>query len=208
VTASPAPEPALWYALPELTGSLVRLVPLALEHAEGYLAASSPEVFEFTGVRPALTSVDQAREDILVALSARARGERFAYAQLDAATGEFIGTTSLYEVSPSSRSLAIGYTWLDSHYWRTGHNTDSKLLLLTYAFETLRAARVVWHTDILNTRSQNAILRLGATFEGQLRKHRIRRDGTWRTTMQYSMTDDDWPLAKAALRQRQDAARS
>lgn len=208
MTASPAPEPNLWYTLPELAGPLVRLVPLALDHAAGYLAAGSPEVFEFTGAHAKIDSEDIAYAEIAAALAARARGERFPYAQLDAATGEFIGTTSLYEVSPASRSLAIGNTWLGTRWWRTGHNSDSKLLLLTYAFETLGAARVVWHTDILNERSQNAILRLGATFEGQLRKHRIRRDGTWRTTMQYSMTDDDWPAAKARLRERQDAARS
>ena len=83
-----------------------------------------------------------------------------------------------------------------TRWWRTGHNTESKLLMLTHAFETLGAARVVWHTDIHNERSQAAIARLGATREGELRKHRIRRDGSWRTTVQYSMTDDDWPGAK------------
>jgi RimJ/RimL family protein N-acetyltransferase len=71
--------------------------------------------------------------------------------------------------------------------------------MLSHAFDTLGAARVVWHTDIDNTRSQDAIARLGATREGELRKHRIRRDGSWRTTVQYSMTDDDWPAARDRL---------
>jgi N-acetyltransferase len=71
--------------------------------------------------------------------------------------------------------------------------------MLTHAFETLGAARVVWHTDINNVRSQAAIARLGATREGELRKHRIRRDGSWRTSVQYSMTDDDWPAARERL---------
>ena len=74
--------------------------------------------------------------------------------------------------------------------------------MLTHAFDTLGAARVVWHTDIYNERSQAAIARLGATREGELRKHRIRRDGSWRTTVQYSMTDDDWPAAREKLRPR------
>jgi RimJ/RimL family protein N-acetyltransferase len=74
--------------------------------------------------------------------------------------------------------------------------------MLTHAFDALGAARVVWHTDIYNERSQAAIGRLGATREGELRKHRIRRDGSWRTTVQYSMTDDDWPVARHFLTDR------
>jgi RimJ/RimL family protein N-acetyltransferase len=187
--------------MPELRGSRVRLVPLAMEHAEGYFAAATPgeEVFEFTGPRAVLRSVQDAREEIVGALGARARGERLAYAQLDGSTGEVIGSTSFYEVAPAARAIAIGHTWLGRRWWRTGHNTDSKLLLLTHAFETLGAVRVVWHTDIRNVRSQAAIERLGATKEGVLRKHRIRRDGTWRDTVQYAMTDDDWPEARLRL---------
>jgi RimJ/RimL family protein N-acetyltransferase len=203
--ATPAPEPALWYAMPELTGSLVRLVPLTIEHAAGYLAAGSAEVFEFTGSYPVIDSEALARAEIIRALAARAAGQRFPYAQLDAVTGEFIGSTSLYDVVPAARTLAIGHTWLGTRWWGTGHNADAKAQLLTYAFDTLGAARVVWHTDELNGRSQEAILRLGATFEGALRKHRIRRDGTWRTSMQYSMTDDDWPAARERLQARLQA---
>ena len=120
------------------------------------------------------------------------------------------GTTSLYEVDPQSRSLAIGHTWLGRAWWRTGHNTDAKLLLMTHAFDTLAAVRVVWHTDIRNTRSQAAIERLGARKEGVLRKHRLRRDGSWRDTVQYGMTDEDWPAARGRLQQRlaHDAADS
>ena len=112
------------------------------------------------------------------------------------------GTSSYYDIVPAVRTIAIGHTWLGRRWWRTGHNTESKLLMLTHAFDTLGAARVVWHTDIHNARSQAAIARLGATREGELRKHRIRRDGSWRTTVQYSMTDDDWPAARERLADR------
>jgi RimJ/RimL family protein N-acetyltransferase len=145
---------------------------------------------------------DAAREQILAALAARARGERFAYAQIDAVTGEFAGTTSFYEVNPAMRAIGIGYTWLGRRWWRTGHNTESKLLMMSHAFDTLGAARVVWHTDIHNARSQAAIERLGATKEGIIRKHRIRRDGSWRDSVQYAMTDDDWPKARERLTSR------
>jgi RimJ/RimL family protein N-acetyltransferase len=200
------PAPAdRWYAQPVLPGILVRLEPLAIEHAAGWVAAAggpqdAEEVFRWTSVHP--LDLDSARAQIEAALAARARGQRLPYAQLDARTGEVIGSTSLYEVDPSVRTVAIGHTWLGRRWWRTGHNTESKLLLLRYAFDELGAVRVVWHTDIYNTRSQAAIARLGATREGELRKHRIRRDGSWRTTVQYSMTDDDWPAARRFLTER------
>jgi RimJ/RimL family protein N-acetyltransferase len=191
----------LWYALPVLAGHKIRLVPLAVEHAEGYLEASGQdgeEVFRWLASWPP-KSVDDARDQILAALAARARGERFAYAQIDVRTGEFAGTTSYYDVDPALRTISIGYTWLGRRWWRTGHNTESKLLMMSHAFDILGAARVVWHTDINNARSQTAIERLGATKEGVLRKHRIRKDGSWRDSVQYAMTDDDWPAARARL---------
>lgn len=198
----------LWYALPVLAGRKLRLEPLTLEHAPGYLSAAGDagegaEVFRWLnppGGRQAYpVTVEDATRHIADALAARARGIRLPYAQIDAVTGRFAGTTSFYEVAPALRTLAIGHTWLGQPWWRTGHNTESKLLLLTYAFETLGAVRVVWHTDIFNARSQAAIERLGAVREGLLRKHRKRWDGSWRDTVQYAMVDDDWPTARDAL---------
>jgi N-acetyltransferase len=195
-----------WYAMPVLAGDLIRLEPITIEHAPGYLAAAgtgddAEEVFRWLNMWPPKT-LEDAADQIRASLGARARGERFAYAQMDAVTGEFAGTTSCYDVYPALRTLAIGHTWLGRRWWRTGHNTESKLLLMTYAFERLGVARLVWHTDIYNERSQEAIARLGATREAELRKHRIRRDGSWRTTVQYSMTDDDWPAARESLTKR------
>lgn len=194
----------LWYAQPVLTGRMIRLEPMTVEHAAGYFAAAEPdaeEVFRWLSVW-APKSVDDARDQILSALAARARGERFAYAQIDAATGEFAGTTSYYDVDPAVRTIAIGHTWLGRRWWRTGHNTESKLLMMSHAFDTLGVARLVWHTDIYNERSQAALERLGATREAVLRKHRIRKDGSWRDTVQYSMIEEDWPAARARLTER------
>ncbi len=198
----------LWYAMPVLRGRLIQLEPLTLEHADGYLAAvgigdDAEDVFRWLNSPGSMSgaprTIDDARADVLAALADRAAGRRFAYAQIDAQTGQFAGSTSYYELSPAMRCIAIGHTWLGKRWWRTGHNTESKLLMLSHAFGPLGAARVVWHTDIHNERSQAAIARLGATREGELRKHRIRRDGSWRTTVQYSMIDDDWPAAEQRL---------
>jgi RimJ/RimL family protein N-acetyltransferase len=204
--ASAATDPDRWYALEELAGRLVRLRPLLLEDAAGYhdaahSAAGGEEVFRRLAM-PAPADLEEARAQVLAALAARARGQRLAYAQLEQSSGRFIGTTSFYDIDPSLRTLAIGHTWLGRAWWRTGHNTESKLLMLSHAFDALGAARVVWHTDILNVRSQEAIERLGAVREGVLRKHRIRPDGSWRDTVQYCMTDDDWPAAAQQLRAR------
>jgi RimJ/RimL family protein N-acetyltransferase len=132
-------------------------------------------------------------------LATAGRGEQVPFAQVDQVTGQAIGHTSYYEINPAQRQLAIGYTFIGQPWWRTAINTESKLLLLTHAFETLDAERVTWHTDIRNLRSQAAIERLGATKEGVLRRHRRRRDGTWRDTVLYGMTADDWPASKRRL---------
>lgn len=203
MTRTPPADPAQWWTAPSTLGPLVRLEPLGLEHAAGYFAAAgepavADRVFRWLGAAPPRT-VDAAREQIAQALLAREQRVRLPFAQLDAATGAVIGTTSFYEIDPANRSLAIGHTWLGAPWQRTGHNTDSKLQLLTRAFEQLGAVRVVWHTDILNARSRAAIARLGASQEGIVRKHRLRRDGTWRDTVQFSMLDDEWPAARDAL---------
>ena len=211
VTSTPPMNPDEWYELPVLRGQLVTLRPLTAADGTGYLAAAgtgkaAAEVFRWlhprVGAQPEPLTAADAVAQIEVALTAGAARERMPYAQIDSRTGTFIGTTSLYDVAPALRTVSIGHTWLGRPWWRTGHNTESKLLLLTHAFDGLGAVRVVWHTDIYNERSQAAIARLGATREGVLRKHRIRFDGSWRDTVQYSMTDDDWPSVRANLTDR------
>jgi len=206
--ADPLADEELWYDLPVLAGRLIRLEPLAIAHAPGYLAAAgtgaaAAEVFRWLsppgGALGQPVTVEDAAGQIAAALAGRESRTRLPFGQFDARTGEFAGTTSFYEVNPVQRALGIGHTWLGQRWWRTGHNTESKLLMLGFAFETLGAVRVVWHTDIFNTRSQAAIERLGAVREGVLRKHRLRFDGSWRDTVQYAMVDDDWPAARAAL---------
>src|SRR4029453_5580186 len=117
-------------------------------------------------------------------------------------TGEVMGLTCYHDIDEAARSLAIGHTILGRAWWRSAVNTESKLLLLERAFDVLGAERVFWHTDIRNERSQRAIARRGAAREGLIRRHRKRPDGTWRDSVMFAMTADEWPAAAARLRKR------
>lgn len=189
-----------WFDPIPLTGRLLRLEPLTEADADDYAAAlgdpdTAAEVVAHMSFLPPASKADIVK----IITAAIADPGRIAYAQRLRDTGEFVGTTSYYEITPNTRALAIGHTWIGRRHWRTGVNTDSKLIMLGRAFDDLGAERVVWHTDIRNTRSQAAIERLGAIKEGVLRHHRIRPDGSWRDTVQYSMLSADWPTVRQRL---------
>jgi RimJ/RimL family protein N-acetyltransferase len=188
-----------WYAAPPLRTARLHLDALRLADAPELLAAlgrpeDRAEVLAHLRLPP-LTDVDAARTVIAAALT---DPDRVAYAQR-LADGTFVGTTSFYEIAPAVRAVAIGHTWVGRTWWRTFVNTESKLAMMTRAFEGLGAERVVWHTDVRNVRSQEAIARLGAQREGVLRHHRVRSDGSWRDTVQFAILASEWPQARARL---------
>jgi RimJ/RimL family protein N-acetyltransferase len=135
-------------------------------------------------------------------LAGQAAGHRLPFAVLDEATGDVLGSTSYHDIVPAIERVEIGYTWYAKSRQRTHVNAAAKLLLMTHAFETLGAKVVGWRTDNFNFASQRAIQRLGARRDGVLRHHAVRRDGTIRDTVMYSMTVGEWPEAKAELRAR------
>lgn len=191
-----------WFAAPPLETARLRLDALRLADAPAYLAAlGTPEERDevVTHLRLSLlTDVSGAGAVIAAALS---DPDRIAYAAR-LTDGTFVGTTSFYEIAPAVRTIAIGHTWVARPWWRTFVNTESKLAMLTRAVDGLGAERVVWHTDIRNVRSQEAIARLGAQREGVLRHHRIRADGSWRDTVQFSMLAEEWPQVREGLLDR------
>jgi RimJ/RimL family protein N-acetyltransferase len=117
----------------------------------------------------------------------------------DSASGKVLGCTSYHDIVPAIQRLEIGFTWYAASVQRTHVNSSCKLMLLTHAFETLGARVVGWRTDNFNFASQRAIERLGARLDGVIRSHALRRDGTVRDTVMYSMTAGEWPEAKAQL---------
>ena len=176
----------------------IELVPLSLDHEIGLReAAADGELWKLR-----ITSVpepEQTRSYIETALAMREAGNRFAFAVTDAATGRVLGCTSFHDIVPSLRRVEIGWTWYAKSCHRTHLNTTAKLLMMTHAFETLGCEVVGWRTDNFNFASQAAIERLGAKKDGVLRGHALRRDGTIRDTVMYSMRQGEWPEARAQL---------
>jgi len=184
-----------------LASEQVRLEPLGLEHVEGLKRAAADG--ELWTIR--VTSVpdpDDTRGYVERALQGFAEGHRLAFAVLDAGSGEVIGSSSYHDIVPAVERLEIGYTWYAKSRQGSHVNASAKLLLMTHAFETLGARLVGWRTDNFNFASQRAIERLGARKDGILRHHAVRRDGTIRDTVMYSMTAGEWPEAKAELKAR------
>ena len=176
----------------------IALVPLALAHEEGLRAAAADG--ELWKLR--VTSVPEPHETrgyIETALKMRADGSRFAFAVVDEASGAVLGSTSYHDIVPAIQRVEIGYTWYAKRCQRTHVNTTCKLLLLEHAFDTLGCHVVGWRADNFNFVSQRAIERLGAKKDGVLRGHALRRDGTIRDTVMYSLRSGEWPEVRAHL---------
>ncbi|MDP3619466.1 MAG: GNAT family protein [Ramlibacter sp.] len=145
---------------------------------------------------------------IAFALKGQAEGHMLPFVVRDVTSGKLVGTTRYHDIVPAVERLEIGYTWYARSWQRSHVNTSCKLLLMTHAFETLGARLVGWRTDNYNFASQRAIERLGARKDGVLRHHALRRDGTVRDTVMYSMTAGEWPEVKAQLQYLLSRART
>ena len=176
----------------------IKLLPLSLAHEGGLrIAAADGELWNIR-----VTSVpepEQTRQYIEDALVMRGAGNRFAFAVTDAATGAVLGSSSYHDILPTVKRLEIGYTWYARRCQRTHVNTTCKLLLMTHAFDVLGCNVVGWRTDNFNFASQQAIERLGAHKDGVIRGHAMRRDGTIRDTVMYSLRSGEWPEVRAQL---------
>ena len=184
-----------------LEGSQVRLEPLDRRHADDLaVAAADPLIWRWLPVQ--VNSREDLEHWIDDALAAAAAGTEHAFAVIDQRTGRAVGSTRYMDIAPAHKGVEVGWTWYGRDAWGSAVNPESKLLLLGHAFEDWGAIRLYLKTDSLNTRSRAAIAKLGAKYEGDLRNHRIRPDGSYRHSSHYSILDSEWPEVKEGLERR------
>jgi N-acetyltransferase len=184
-----------------LEGHGVRLEPLKREHERDLAEAAKDgrlwELF-FTSV----PEPENTKKYVDDALMGQERGEMLPWVVRDLKSNAVVGSTRYHDIIPAADRVEIGYTWYAQRCQRTHVNTTSKLLLLTYAFETLKCKVVGLRTDNFNFRSQRAIEALGAKKDGVIRHHWPRRDGSIRDTVMYSVLAAEWPDVKRHLQFR------
>jgi len=184
-----------------LEGFGVRLEPLSLIHQNDLeLASADGKLWElwFTGVPDPGTMETY----IADALTEQAAGRMMPWVVREMTSGVIVGCTRFHDIEAQVERLFIGYTWYRATWQRTHVNTACKLLLLEHAFGTLGAKVVALRTDSLNFASQRAIAALGARKEGVLRHHQLRRDGTVRDSVMFSILATEWPDVRRYLKTR------
>jgi len=180
-----------------LEGTLVRLEPLREGHAAALMAAAKKLDWGWF-LRPLHTKADVDKR-IFDGLVAEDEDEAYAFAVITKKDGRVVGSTSYFHVAAEHKRVEIGSTWYTTDTQGTKVNPECKYLLLRHAFEDWAAERVQFTTDANNLRSQHAILKLGAKFEGKLRSDRRRSDGSMRDSMVYSIIASEWPAARERL---------
>ncbi|MFJ8262780.1 GNAT family N-acetyltransferase [Rummeliibacillus sp. NPDC094406] len=176
----------------------VMLKPMEKSDIEGILeVAIYPEIWRYLSIT--IESLTDTQKYVANALANKESGVECPFVIMDPKTKTIIGSTKFMDIDEKHSRLEIGFTWLTPAYWQTAVNTNCKYLLLQYCFEVLKLRRVQIKTDHENKRSQRAIERIGAQREGVLRNHMMRKDGTIRHTVMYSVTNEDWPVVKRRL---------
>ena len=189
-----------------LNGRHVRLLPLAVDHHDGLVAAvRDGELWRLWYT--AAPAPETMRAEIDRRIGLRNAGSMLPFTVVDAATGEVVGMTTYMNVDPVNRRVEIGSTWYASRVQRTALNTEAKLLLLGHAFERLGCIAVEFRTHIMNGQSRRAIERLGAKLDGILRNHSVAANGTVRDTCVYSVLNSEWPTVRAHLQWQMERPR-
>jgi RimJ/RimL family protein N-acetyltransferase len=181
-----------------LSGSIVRLEPLLAAHASDLAAVGLDS--ELWRLQPSMiASLDDMEAYVASALGDQDQGVSLCFVLVSQRTGTVIGTTRFMDIALPHRRLEIGATWITSAHQRTGANVEAKLLLLTHAFDVLGVQKVVLKTETLNEQSRRAILALGATEEGVLRRQFLADTGRARDMVYFAVLDDEWPAVRDRL---------
>ena len=181
-----------------LEGKRVRLEPMRAEHLDALTKAGAfEELWKWT--RDFAHTPESMKKYVDEALHQAETGDAIPFVTIDKTSGRVIGSTRFANIDRANRHVEIGWTWITPEFQRTYVNSEAKYLMLTHAFEVWGCARVELKTDVLNSKSRNAMLRMGATEEGTLRKHVLAYADRWRDTIYYSVLDVEWPQVKASL---------
>jgi N-acetyltransferase len=181
-----------------LEGQFVRLEPLSMDHHAALCGALlDDEIWRWLPAR--VRTPDEMRDFIQLVLKLRDAGEALPFATIYKLENRVVGTTRYLTIDRVNHGIEIGATIVGKNWQRMAVNTEAKYLMLRHAFEVLGCLRVQFQTDSLNTKSKNAILRLGAVQDGIFRNHKICWDGRIRHSVYFSITDEEWPRVKADL---------
>jgi N-acetyltransferase len=185
---------------PTLQGKLVRLEPLTLAHLPALEEfAFNEEIWRYI---TRITTPAELRAWMQISLDMQAAGRGMVWATISQRDGRAVGSTRFADLDLVNKTVELGGTWLDPAVHRTGINVEAKLLQLTYGFETLGLNRIGLKTHHENERSKNAMLALGAVYEGTLRNSAIMPDGSLRHHAWFSITREEWPAAKIKIQAR------
>src|SRR5918992_1940493 len=181
-----------------LEGTHVRLEPLSIGHVDALTAVGlDPDIWRWTVARN--HTPEDMRRYVETALAEQRAGQSLPFAIVERGSGRVVGSTRFAAIEPAHRRVEIGWTWIAPPWQRTAVNTEAKFLMLRHAFETWRCVRVEFKVNPKNERSRRAVLRIGATEEGTLRKQQLNADGTTRDWVYFSIIDDEWPSVKRRL---------
>ncbi len=190
-----------------LKGETIELIPLQNEHFKELESISADaRIWEFLSVNGSTPGrCIQLMND---ALLEREKGTQFPFVIYHKKEQRLIGSTRFMEIVSQHKKLEIGWTWLQPQYWATHINPECKMLLLNYCFNVLKVVRVQLKTSEKNIRSQKAIVKIGAQFEGVLRNDLIQENGTPRSSAYFSILNSEWPAAEEKLQQYLESRKS
>ncbi len=181
-----------------LDGTRVRLDPMSLDHLDELSAAGAfDDLWKWTRTRA--TTRESMREYMEAAMAEAAQGVAMPFVTVDKASSRIVGSTRFGNIDPFNRRVEIGWTWITPEFQRSYVNSEAKYLMLRQAFEVWDCVRVELKTDVLNSKSREAMRRLGATEEGVFRKHMLAYGGRFRDSICFSILDTEWPAVKQKL---------
>lgn len=181
-----------------LEGKYVRLEPMRVDHLPAlFKAGSAPELWEWTIAQ--IKNEGDMEQYLRDALADQAKGTSLSFVTIDRKSDTLVGSTRFGNIDTTNRRAEIGWTWINPEFQRTVINTEAKLLMLTHAFDVWKCIRVELKTDANNSKSRNAMLRIGAKEEGMLRNHMITESGRYRDSVYFSIIESEWEAVREDL---------